>query len=53
MAEQAQKCEHDNCLCELRTERVVREGHGYCSEGCADGEGCTHAHCNCAEHSAG
>lgn len=46
------QCEHDACICELGDEQVTQEGHQYCSQGCADGEGCDHPDCGCAEHTA-
>ena len=41
-------CAHDRCECVVSGEdKVARGGRTYCSEGCARGEGCEHAVCDC------
>lgn len=45
----ADTCAYDDCTCDLGKDKVMREGEAYCSKACADGDGCTHADCNCAD----
>lgn len=47
------KCEQGTCICKpVGSDMVLKEGHAFCSPGCAAGEGCTHEECECAEHTA-
>lgn len=53
MPEPDDECEYANCTCVVTgDEAVTLEGHRFCSNGCANGEGCVHGECNCAEHTA-
>lgn len=53
MASAEQECEHPNCQCSTGTPDAVNVGgHAFCSEGCSRGEGCSHAGCGCADHTA-
>ena len=45
-------CSHDACSCRVADDEThPKDEHGaiYCSEGCLDGEGCSHEGCDCAE----
>lgn len=43
------KCHHDPCHCKPDSESAVTVGKSvYCSQGCADGNGCDHPHCDCS-----
>ena len=45
-------CAYQRCQCTIAGETVInRNGKTYCCEGCAAGDGCTHAVCNCVEKS--
>lgn len=46
-----EQCDHEDCDCDVTSSRVEREGRVYCCEGCASGDGCTHASCQCAVNS--
>ena len=50
------RCDHGICTCRLDKlggdPVVEREGHRFCSDGCAEGRGCDHAICECAERTA-
>ena len=44
-------CAHEGCSCVVAGLHgaVQRDGEVYCSEGCANGEGCHHETCTCSE----
>jgi len=43
------ECAYESCFCPADGEDVVEVGgKQYCSQGCADGDGCEHAECDCA-----
>lgn len=42
-------CAHAGCDCTfLPSEGFEYAGQLYCCQGCAEGEGCEHLHCNCS-----
>ena len=46
-------CAHGGCDCRVdEPERAGSTAEGYCSSGCAAGEGCAHSGCHCATRSA-
>ena len=46
-------CGHTGCSCEIDEDcHVNRDGYCYCSEACADGQGCEHEHCDCSTKAA-
>jgi hypothetical protein len=42
-------CSHPGCRCELGTRYLALGSRAYCSGECADGEGCDHEDCRCAD----
>lgn len=43
-------CAGDSCLCHVEAETAVRlESRLFCSQRCAEGRGCEHTGCTCAE----
>jgi hypothetical protein len=48
----ASNCAHAGCDCELGKNSIQIGDGDYCSQGCADGEGCNHPGCNCSENQA-
>ena len=45
------KCAHEDCECRVSAASVVQDGKRYCSQGCADGNGCDHLDCGCRAES--
>lgn len=44
-----QLCAHEGCICSLNAgEGIVVDGAFYCSSECAQGLGCSHEGCDCA-----
>ena len=43
-------CSHDSCNCRVADDKNhTKTAEGiFCSEGCAEGKGCTHSDCNCS-----
>lgn len=47
--EYGEKCDHASCHCKTQPHLGVVVGEEvYCSQGCADGNGCEHEHCACS-----
>ena len=44
------KCACESCRCLVETASAVqKDGQYYCSDACANGEGCDHAGCGCCK----
>lgn len=43
-------CDHEGCRCSADSpDAVIRNGHQFCCDACANGEGCDHPGCNCGQ----
>lgn len=46
------ECAHEGCTCPGLPELAANNNEMYCSDACADGVGCHHPDCNCANTAA-
>jgi hypothetical protein len=49
MKTQSAQCAHEQCSCPGLPEIAASKNEVFCSDGCADGVGCHHEDCNCAD----
>ena len=46
-----QVCAHEGCTCTVdEVSAVTKNGDAYCSEECAEGQGCHHSDCECGNN---